>query len=75
MNSEKIGAAAGAVWERLRDREEQGCTISELKRRTAGFTADEVVAGVGWLSREGKIEASISGRKTLFKLRARELAT
>ncbi len=64
MNADKIGAAAGVVWERLRAKKDEGCTLSELKRKTPGFTADEVVAGVGWLSREGKLQLEPQGRKT-----------
>ncbi len=75
MDSEKIGAAAGIIWERLRAKAREGCTLNELKRKTPGFTADEVVAGVGWLSREGKLEASTSGRKILLTLSTHEFVT
>ena len=73
MNNEKIGAAAGAVWGRLRDRGPDGLTINDLKRKTDGFTADEIVAGIGWLARENKVRIDSQGRKTVLKLVEREL--
>src|SRR5690606_13866151 len=54
MTNERVGRAAGVVWAHLREREEKGSTLNELKRKVEGFTADEIVAAIGWLAREGK---------------------
>lgn len=69
MNHEKIGHAAGIVWNRLNEVESEGVTMTELKK-LPGLTTDEVVAAVGWLSREGKLNFQAQGRKSLVTLDA-----
>lgn len=66
MNVERIGAAAGVIWERLsRDGE---LTLSELKKTPCDFTVDEVVAGLGWLAREGKVSIGVRSRRYYVSL-------
>jgi len=67
LNSERIGKAAGAVWNKLHTRAKDGVTLTDLKKLT-GFTADEAIAGIGWLAREGKLSFESQGRKFLVKL-------
>lgn len=66
MLSDRIGEAAGAVWQKLREAE-KGCTVTELKK-ISGFTTDEVVAAVGWLAREDKIDLCEQRKKTIIRL-------
>jgi len=54
MNSERIGQAAGAVWTRLHNKGVNGVAFADLKK-IPGYTADETLAGLGWLAREGKL--------------------
>ena len=67
LNSERIGKAAGAVWNKLHTRAKDGVTLTDLKK-VPGFTADEAIAGIGWLAREGKLSFETQGRKFLVKL-------
>lgn len=67
MNYEKIGSAAGIVWNRLKEVDSEGVTITELKK-LRGVTTDEVVAAIGWLAREGKLSFQAQGRKSLVTL-------
>ena len=71
MNVQRIGGAAGAVWARLHE-VEVGGTVSMLKR-IDGFTGDEIVAGIGWLAREGKIDFQTVNKKTCVCLVEAEL--
>lgn len=54
MNIDKIGQAAGALWRKLHEKPSGGIAFADLKK-IPGFTQDEVLAGVGWLAREGKL--------------------
>ncbi|MBI4605438.1 MAG: winged helix-turn-helix domain-containing protein [Planctomycetes bacterium] len=54
MTTEKIGQAAGAIWKRLHEKGTSGLFITEVKK-IPGFGTDELLAGVGWLAREGKL--------------------
>ena len=53
MTEETIGKAAGIVWQHLSDSED-GVTLASLKK-LEGLRADEAVAAIGWLAREGKV--------------------
>ena len=72
METSRIGDAAGWVWQTLRENDD-GCSLSELKRLIEDFTADEIVAGVGWLAREGKLSFESRGKKTVVGLVEAEL--
>jgi winged helix-turn-helix protein DUF2582 len=67
LNAERIGKAAGAVWNKLHARAKDGVSLTDLKKVT-GFTADEALAGIGWLAREGKLSFETQGKKSVVKL-------
>ena len=70
MDNHKIGEAAGFIWHCLN--ESGTISLGELKK-SAGFTADEIVAGLGWLSREDKVEFSQKGRRVIVSLQESEV--
>jgi hypothetical protein len=72
LNSERIGKAAGAIWGKLHSRGKEGVTLADLKK-ASGFTADEALAGIGWLAREGKLCFEPQGRKFVVKLVEEEI--
>ena len=72
MNTEKIGQAAGAIWNKLHTKGEKGISFTELKK-VPGFTNDAVLAGIGWLAREGKISFAIKGKRTVVTLVEQEM--
>jgi hypothetical protein len=67
MNTEKIGQAAGAVWKKLHGKGTTGLSLLELKK-VPGFTAEETMAGLGWLAREGKLSFQTQGKKLTVSL-------
>jgi hypothetical protein len=67
MNSERIGQAAGAIWTRLHGKGPAGISLTEAKK-VPGFSADEALAGIGWLAREGKLSFQTDGKKSVVKL-------
>jgi hypothetical protein len=67
MNSERIGQAAGAIWTRLHQKGGAGLSFTEIKK-APGFTADEILAGIGWLAREGKLSFQTEGKKSVVRL-------
>ena len=75
MNEERIGLAAGLLWERLRESGEDGLTLTSLKK-ASGYRPDEVVAALGWLAREGKLrfENGKRGRVSVVLAEAEKLA-
>lgn len=72
LDPDTIGSAAGAIWNRLREMNGEGCSVSSLKK-TREFTNDEVAAGIGWLAREGKIDVLSDGRKVVLRLAQAEM--
>jgi hypothetical protein len=65
MTTNTIGFAAGAIWKKLHEKGSTGHSFGDLKKIT-GYSADEIVAGIGWLAREGKICFKEGPRKTLI---------
>ena len=65
MNAERIGQAAGAIWRKVHEKGLSGVAFTELKKLT-GFTTDEVLAGIGWLAREGKLSFKEGTQKKLI---------
>lgn len=65
MSLEKIGQAAGTVWKKLHEKGAVGIPFTEVKKIT-GFTQDEVLAGIGWLAREGKLSFKEGPQKKLI---------
>ena len=66
MTEETIGKAAGIVWQHLSDAE-QGVTLASLKK-LEGLRADEAVAAIGWLAREGKLRLQSTKRSCTVAL-------
>jgi len=66
MISEKnIGIMAGKVWKKLR--QEKQLPISQIPKAVKG--KDTIVyLALGWLAREGKLDLSPKGNKTLVSL-------
>ena len=52
MNVETIGTAAGAVWQALNTADTLG--LKQIKKETK-LKKDEILAALGWLAREGKV--------------------
>ena len=52
MNTDTIGANAGAIWQVLNAAEAMG--TKQIKKDTK-LTDKELYAAIGWLAREGKI--------------------
>ena len=67
MTVERIGEAAGSIWSKLHEKGQKGVSFTEIKK-TKGFTTDELLGGVGWLAREGKVCFKTSGRRVLVTL-------
>lgn len=67
MNVEKIGCAAGLVWNALNEADVLG--VKQLKKITK-LKDKEIYAAIGWLARENKvnIEESEDGKELLISL-------
>lgn len=61
MTDEKIGKAAGRIWQHLSESGERTATLGSLKK-IPGIRPDEAMAAVGWLAREGKLQFDESKR-------------
>jgi hypothetical protein len=66
MSSVEIGNVAGEVWSILSQHGE--LTISTLKKEVPA-PADMVLAAIGWLAREDKLEFTIAGKSIKVSLR------
>lgn len=64
--NEQIGEVAGLVWHVLAERD--GQSLTALKK-AVDAPSDLVLAAVGWLAREGKLEFVTSGRTMSVSLR------
>jgi len=67
LSNHDIGAVAGEIWGLLA--KSNGQTLAAIKK-SADAPADVVVAAVGWLAREGKLEFAVSGRTVKLTLKA-----
>jgi Winged helix-turn-helix domain (DUF2582) len=66
LSSTEIGHVAGDVWGLLvRDGAQ---TVSAIKKSISA-PGDVVLAAIGWLAREGKLEFSLQGRSVRISLR------
>jgi hypothetical protein len=62
----KIGAAAGMVWQHL---DQNGAvTLSKLVKEIDA-PRDQVMQGIGWLAREGKIRFDETSRSKVISLK------
>ncbi len=61
-----IGETAGAIWHTLND---QGPLSLAKLVKTVGAPRDQVMQGVGWLAREGKVEIEETSRGRVVVLK------
>jgi hypothetical protein len=66
LGTEQIGMAAGSVWMYLSDNGET--TLTALKKELGG-PAEVVLAAVGWLAREEKLDFTVSGKTVKVALK------
>jgi len=66
LTSDEIGHVAGEVWQLLND--QNGQSLASIKK---SINAPEaiILAAIGWLAREGKLQFETSGRNTNVSLR------
>lgn len=63
---EKIGTAAGQIWELLASRK-TAVNVSDIPK-LAKLKTQIAYQGLGWLAREGKISYETKGQKTTVSL-------
>lgn len=73
MDETIIGTTAGMVWGYLRENDGRKIALSDLKK-LRGVKPDDVLAAIGWLAREGKIQFHNDQRKISLSLSEHELA-
>jgi hypothetical protein len=66
ISSDEIGHVAGEVWGLLHSNGDQ--TLAAIKK-SIDAPADLIVAAVGWLAREGKLNFASDGRTVKLGLR------
>jgi hypothetical protein len=66
LGAEQIGLTAGAVWLYLSDKGET--SLATLKKEVSA-SADLVLAAIGWLAREEKLEFTVSGKTVKVALK------
>ena len=66
LSDEQIGQIAGEVWHLLAASD--GLSLAALKK-SFDAPSDTVLAALGWLAREGKIDFASSGRTVKVSLR------
>jgi hypothetical protein len=66
LTSDEIGHVAGEVWALLHSHGEQ--TLAAIKKSIAA-PPDIIVAALGWLAREGKLNFQVDGRAVIVALR------
>jgi Winged helix-turn-helix domain (DUF2582) len=67
ISSEEIGKVAGEVWELLSSN--GGQTLAAIKK-SVDAPSDVVLAAIGWLAREDKLDFASSGRTVKIALRS-----
>ncbi|MCF0160790.1 MAG: winged helix-turn-helix domain-containing protein [Bacteroidaceae bacterium] len=67
MLETKAGELAGMIWEALNGKENM--TQKELKKATKIKADKDLFLGLGWLLREGKIEAAEAEEELVFNLK------
>jgi len=66
LSSDEIGHVAGEVWGLLHSHGDQ--TLAAIKK-SVDAPADLIVAAIGWLAREGKLDFATDGRTEKVSLR------
>ncbi len=67
LDNHQIGETAGAVWYYLT---EQGETSLAKIKKDLSVSADLLLAAVGWLAREEKLEFAVSGKTVKISLKS-----
>lgn len=67
MNIESIGTWAGEVYKALESAEGKALGMKLLKKATK-LKKDELMAAIGWLGREGKLDLSTDNDEVVVKL-------
>lgn len=67
MNIESIGTWAGEVYKALESAEGKALGMKLLKKATK-LKKDELMAAIGWLGREGKLDLSTDNEEVVVKL-------
>ena len=67
MNIESIGTWAGEVYKALESAEGNGLGMKQLKKATK-LKKDELMAALGWLGREGKVDICMKDEEILTTL-------
>lgn len=67
MNIESIGTWAGEVYKALESAEGKTLGMKLLKKATK-LKKDELMAAIGWLGREGKLDLSTDNDEVVVKL-------
>ena len=65
LSNDRIGEVAGDVWQLLTNQSEQSLTAI---KKSIDAPTDVVMAAVGWLAREDKLEFKSSGRSVKISL-------
>lgn len=68
MLETKFGEFAGLIWNALNAAEE-GMNLKDLKKATKLKKNEELFMGIGWLLREGKLNAVETEEETIYSLR------
>jgi hypothetical protein len=66
LSEDQIGEVAGEIWHALA---EHGGQSPTALKKLIDAPAELVLAAVGWLAREGKLEFAMSGRSVKVSLR------
>jgi NDP-sugar pyrophosphorylase family protein len=72
MDLSTIGQAAGIIWKYLATHNDRPATIAELQK-LKGVGANDAMAAIGWLAREGKLVLKQEGRTTKVQLTPAEI--
>lgn len=67
LGNHQIGQTAGAVWIYLTDKEK---TSLATMKKDLSVSSDLLLAAVGWLAREDKLEFSVSGNSVRISLKS-----
>jgi Winged helix-turn-helix domain (DUF2582) len=66
LSNEQIGQVAGQIWRQL---DEHGAQTLAAIKKSVDAPGDLVLAAVGWLAREDKLEFAASGKSRKISLR------
>ena len=67
--NEEIGNAAGVIWKFL-DEQPEPVSLSEVKKNLS-LSSTLLMMGLGWLTREGKLNIEMSGASHSYRISLR----